>query len=824
MCPAARLVAATETNPTYQELRAARPKGDAVAVQNLTIERDVYKFHFDSGSFQFVTLADGRAAGAVFVGDGGYELKPAIEAERRQLALETGEKGLEVLSDRFDSAVLLFTDGTAAEIKQKSSAAAASPRFAEVFDAFFKKQRKDIKSNLQLRLLQDLLATPAPTGGVFMAYIPGKKYPAGLALLDPLGLDWFAPILAGGEEVGFYAISESETGLWYLAHRKGAASPPPARAARALHYAVETTIKANAEIQGTTVVFVRPPAAGERVLRLNLLGKLRLGEAGTSDSEAGPWKAAAVIQEAVEEDSDAAVVLAAPPTPGKSFFLRLVYEGKDVLHDSGDGNFIVGARESWYPNLGVFTELSPFDLTYRCPKTYDVVSVGKRTDNRVAGDTRVSVWKVERPIRVAGFNYGKFKKIERDDKDSQAHIEVYTNTGTPDIIGTLNAILARRQRRRSSAVDPNAAGIVSGISTEDIGVSFDSIHAAGLSAVHVDVDTLADSAMADAINTARIGNLYFGPLPDGHVAITQQTQFFFGQSWPSLIYLPYIAAFDVTTRRELGLKDIDDFVEEVGPHEFAHQWWGHLVGWQSYRDQWLSEGFAEFSAALWLQRTAGAKRFVDFWEKTRKWILARPQQSALFNCEAGPITQGIRLSTKRSPYAYQAMVYGKGAYVLHMLRQMMREHTADPDARFIALMKDFASSYAGANPSTHDFQKVVERHMTPAMNVKGDGKMDWFFRQWVDGTEIPRYRTKLDVAPVSKDQYKISGSVAQEGVSADFWSLAQVYVEFPKGEVAHLGTLSLVGTATTPVDVTVKLSKAPKRIVLNALHDVLSLD
>jgi hypothetical protein len=815
--------AALEANPTYTELRAARPKGEAVSVQGLTLERDAFRFQFESGSFQFLTLSDGRAVAAVFAGDGRMELNPATATERRQLALVTGEKGLEVLSDRFDSAILLFTDGTAAQIRQKAAPTAASPRAPEIYEAFLRKQRKELKANLQLRLLRDLLAPAGSTEGVFMVYAPGKKYPAGLAVLDPAGLDWLAPgLLVGGEEVAYDAIGEPETGLWYLCHRKDegrvAASHAPGRHARALHYGIETTIKANAEIRGTTVVQVRPLSSGERVVGLNLLGKLRLIEAGWAESDAGPWQPVEVIQEASEEDADAAVVLPRPLTSGQSFYLRLAYEGKDVLHSAGDGNFIVDARESWYPNLGTFSELASFDLTYRCPKAYEVVSVGHRTENRVEGDARVSVWKAERPIRVAGFNYGKFKRREQTDKESGFQVEAYTNTGTPDVINEINSYLRGRE---GGAHEIGSNPVLPG----DLDSPFyNPAPGAGLHSVQVDVDTLADSAIADGINTARICSVYYGPLPEKRVAITEQSQPFFGQSWPALIYLPFIAALDGTTRRELGLKNAADFVEQVGPHEFAHQWWGHLVGWASYRDQWLSEGFAEFSAALWLQRTGGGKKFNDYWEKERKWILGKPQQSAVFNCEAGPITQGIRLATRRSPSAYQAMIYDKGAYVLHMLRMMMRERGADADAKFMALMKDFATTYAGANPSTSDFQKVVERHMTPAMNVTGDGKMDWFFRQWVYGLEIPRFRQKLDVAPVSGDQYKIVGSVSQEAVSPDFWTLIQVYVEFPKGEIAHLGTLSLKGNTTTPVDVTVKLPKAPRRVVLNAFHDVLTLD
>ncbi|MGH9317400.1 MAG: M1 family aminopeptidase, partial [Thermoanaerobaculia bacterium] len=250
-----------------------------------------------------------------------------------------------------------------------------------------------------------------------------------------------------------------------------------------------------------------------------------------------------------------------------------------------------------------------------------------------------------------------------------------------------------------------------------------------------------------------------------------------------------------------------------------------LVGSQSYRDQWLEEGLAEFSAALVLQAAGGAKKFNDFWEKARKWIVAKPIGASIANDEAGPITQGYRLSTSKNLRAYQAMTYSKGAYVMHMLRTLMRDPAnPKPDEKFIAMMHDFVASYAGKNPSTRDFQTVVERHMTPAMNAAGDGKMDWFFKQWVYGTEIPRYRQKLDISKQGAGQYRITGNVSQEGVSNDFRAQAYVYAEFSKGEIGRLGVLSLVGNATTPLDVTLRLPKEPKHLLLNAYHDVLSRD
>jgi aminopeptidase N len=291
-----------------------------------------------------------------------------------------------------------------------------------------------------------------------------------------------------------------------------------------------------------------------------------------------------------------------------------------------------------------------------------------------------------------------------------------------------------------------------------------------------------------------------------------------------LIYLPYIAAFDGTIRHELGLHDAADFVDSVGPHEFAHQWWGHRVGWASYRDQWLSEGFAEFTAALVAQFTGGVGKANSFWEKARRWILWKPRYAGVSNDEAGPITDGLRLSTWRNRAAAQAMIYSKGAYVLHMLRMMLRNpESDDPDGRFIALMKDFVQASADRNPSTRDFQRAVERHMTPELDAAGDGKMDWFFGQWVEGTEIPRFVANLNVEPAGGDRYRITGSVSQSEVSPDFRSIVPIYV-LTKGEARRVGRVRIEGSATVPVEIETSLPRPPERATVNALHDVLYRD
>jgi len=770
-----------DADPTYTALRAARPAGPAVAVQDLKLERDVFRFEFVRGTFQFLEPVSGRVTGAVFVGEGTWQLTPNGEGARRHLALLQNDPKLEVLTDRFESLVLLFTDGTEAEIRKPGSDAPADGHAASIWDSFRKRQRKDLETNLQLRILADVLGGSEPSSGVFIALVDGKKLPPAAVVVDPSGLRWISDVsMAGDAGALLYVVHEREGGSWYLERRGNGAAPPATPPARATHYAIETTIRKNERLQGETTITLEMLRDGVRVLPLALLGQLRIREAEVSGGGDTPWKAVAVIQEDKDEDSDAAVVLPARLSRGETIRLRLDYEGSEVLYDAGDGNFAVGARTSWYPNLGVFEDPATYDMIFRIPKSYEIVSVGSLVDNRVENDERISTWKAEQPIRVAGFNYGKFKRLEQTDPDSGLHIQVFTNPGMPDALQGLSGVRPEK---------------------------------------------LADSAMADGINTARVGSVYFGSLPFGHVAITQQSQFFFGQSWPSLIFLPYISFLDSYNRFRIGLQSTQGFVDIVGPHEFAHQWWGHLVGWNSYRDQWLSEGLAEFTAGLVLEYTSPRSRVDEFWDKAARNVFDKPAHAYVANDRAGPISDGWRLSTWRNPAAGQAMIYDKGAWVVQMLRTLMRDPNAKPpDGRFIATMKDFASTYAGKNPTTRDFQTVVERHMTPAMDLEKNGKMDWFFRQWIDGTEIPKCSADIAVQDLGGGQYKLVGSARQEGVSDDFLGFVPLYLEFEKGTFARLGLVSFRGTATVPIDTTVPLPKKPRRVVANALNDVLTRD
>jgi aminopeptidase N len=320
----------------------------------------------------------------------------------------------------------------------------------------------------------------------------------------------------------------------------------------------------------------------------------------------------------------------------------------------------------------------------------------------------------------------------------------------------------------------------------------------------------------------QICSFYFGRSPYDDIYITEQPDFFFGQSWPNLVYLP-ISAYTDSTQRWLLFGNINNkftgFVQEVTPHEVSHQWWGHAVGWASYHDQWLSEGFAEFSAGLFLEKAVGKdwqKDYIAFWNHLRQRILEKNNYGVAPN-DAGPLWLGLRLIAPRTASAYQDVTYAKGAYVLQMLRSMMYS-PQDQDKAFIEMMHDFVASHRDKAASTESFKEIAEKHITKSMDFQRNGRLDWFFNEWVYGTQVPRYHFEYQLAPGDGGQVKLHMTITQSDVDDQFAMLVPVFADFGKGMV-RLGQIGVVGNTTRSLDAL--LPSQPKKVALNAYKDIL---
>ena len=152
-------------------------------------------------------------------------------------------------------------------------------------------------------------------------------------------------------------------------------------------------------------------------------------------------------------------------------------------------------------------------------------------------------------------------------------------------------------------------------------------------------------------------------------------------------------------------------------HEIAHQWWGQGVGWKNYHEQWLSEGFAQYFAALYAEHERGPEAFAAVLKQMRKWAIELSPQ--------GPVYLGYRLGHIRGEgRTFRAVVYNKGAMVLHMLRRLVG------DEPFFAGLRDFYATWRYRKAGTDDFRVAME---------KAAGRpLERFFDRWVFGSAIPQ--------------------------------------------------------------------------------------
>jgi hypothetical protein len=223
---------------------------------------------------------------------------------------------------------------------------------------------------------------------------------------------------------------------------------------------------------------------------------------------------------------------------------------------------------------------------------------------------------------------------------------------------------------------------------------------------------------------------------------------------------------------------------------------GHKLVTASYHDQWLVEGLSRYVA---LMSTEAA----DSGAQLRKALGDAREDIKVFD-SAGPISIGQRLAATISPNAYRA-VYGKGLWVIHMLRMMLRQDGPSPDAKFLALLKELAEMYDGRAVSTWDFKRLAEKH--------AEKELDWFFDQWVFATGIPTYSAEYKMEP-AENGFTIEGTISQTGVPDGFAMPLPVYAD---GEF-----LGRVQTGDSEGQFKFRLSKKPERFLIDPEMTVLT--
>ena len=768
--------ATPSVHPSYKELRSLSVGTEAYDVNNLALARDAATFTL-TGTLHLLPAVEGKVTGAVFVGRGTMAYTPPTPAERSMLAnLTRGE----AFNETFDKAVFRFTDDTAEKIraaatgKGTGNASQAQSALKDTNDAL----RLRLRDNLHARILNDVLSSSP--GGLFHAYISGKKYSGKLVyMVDPHGAGFVAP-----EEIQLLSWADNKEGI-FAAHHYSEVYRTPARPATTAggwidieHQALDTSIDQTGELSGRATTTFAAQFDGLRAVPLSLFSTLRVSSV---TDQAGA--ALAFIQESKEEDADFWIVLPAPLKKGQKFTVITTYKGKDAVSAEGQDNFFPVARANWYPNNTGIKDYATYDMTFAVHKRMKLVATGEFVDEKVEDDKYVSRWESKAPLSVAGFTLGLFKRDE-------------AKLGDSTIVALANVMPSNMINQISRALPLGS------------------------------YDTASSNKMAlnEAQFSLQLFNDYFGPLTLKRIHITQQTACNFGQAWPGVLYIPTCYYWSPTLRNQLGLQQgtSSGYWESVASHEVAHLWWGHAVGWNSYRDQWMSEGFAHLSASLFLQAAypKEPQKYRSFWKRMQDDITMKNEHGFRPN-DVGPLTMGYRLDSGRTGAIATSLIYPKGAYVLHMLRMMMW-HRETGDAKFKAMLRDFIATHRNRPVTTEDFKAAVEKHMLPEMNLDGDGTMNWFFRQFVYGTELPRYTLQQSISSKA-GQNVISMKLTQSNVSDGFKMQVPLYVELQDGRMLRIGSAGMIGSSSIEQEIPIGQIQA-KRLLVNYYYDVLTLE
>jgi Peptidase family M1 domain len=807
-------------------------------VRDASINRPNLHLDLDDGTLAFTEDICGQITGAFFEGEGEIRLRPPNRVERGSLALFTGGA---ILEEQFTSGYLRFNDDTAAVLQRYSTPVPESAEFVKEWD--------DTSHTLAefdaLRLLLDFSHfLPAESGRepalslskgrpplrepdakfppLLHAHLMGKKLGGFEVFWDAAGAE---PLWAGQPRMKDGSLFFDIWTSFAPAGTGSAAAAPPVPDASITGFRIRASVQPPTMLRASAEVNVRVRSGGERTLLFELSRYLKM------DSVEADGRPVDFIQNPAIEGSQrqrkgndlAAVVFPAPLMPGQELKLRFSYAG-EVLSEAGNGLLYVGERGTWYPNFG----LSPsrFEMEFHYPANWTLVATGKQisragadeaeTNEQAAGE-KVSRWTSERPIPVAGFNLGKYVRAEA--KAGNVLVDAYGTKGVEKTFPKAPAEIVEQ---------PTFPGIPSPRSRSMAPI----VVTPPPPSPARDAQAVADKA-AKAIGSF---SQWFGPYPYGSLALTQMPGNL-SQGWPGLVFLSSFAFLSPQEQTDLRLDPLTRALDnQVLVHETAHQWWGDLVLWKSYRDQWIAEGLANYAALLMLEQQNPAQ-FRQVLEKYRRDLLSTNKDGERLR-DAGPVTLGQRLESSHFPGGYEAVSYERGTWLFHMLRSMFRDATlhdseatsrsrkgranpgANSDEPFFRALRKIRERYAGKSISTQELMQVFEEELPRPLWYEKRPKLDWFLEGWIDGTAIPELEAREIRITEKTGVTTVTGVIVQKDVPDDLVTAVPVYATTTGNALVFLGEVLADGAETgfrliAPSNVR-KIVLDPKQTILTA--------
>lgn len=720
-------------------------------VRDLLLEREDVKFYFTDGLLIFAEPIDGRDIGAFFIAQEGTDSAeilaiPPTAQERYSMASFTGDG---ILNRPFNHVLLLFTDDTADVLRaglETSSLDGADPNQGAALSRRWSPVFHNLLANASVRIATDLL-TDMPKSDGFVAAAISSGATRFDVIIDPRG---------EGDHISIGQTVRKDNALYQEVWSRFPARTfrdgkrqPIGFGGRIEAYDLDVSLDDNLSVTVLAAAKLTVTAPGRRAFPFDLSRRLEVTEI-TVDGAPAEFlhQAQETALPSDAEYSTALLLLPEAPAPGTTLTVGFRYRGRVVEHTEND-IYLVGSRTNWYPRAQF--EPSHYRMTFRYPASLDLRATGLLRQTTEEGQRRTSVYETERPIQLAGFNLGQYKSEIRE--VGGYRLEILANREIESrfrpqerIIATPPAPTPRRGPADRAAqnllrlpAEPGPGPV------EPIG-------------------KIADTVTASFEYFLR----HFGPPVSRNISVTPIPNGY-GQGFPGLVYAPTLSYLDPARPplADLSTQQRSFYKEALFPHEISHQWWGNRVTVGEPSDAWLVEALATYSALLYLEEQSGPgtiERLLGYYLND-----LRGENGDGASVEsAGPVVLGERLRSSRFPTAMAAIVYGKGAWILHMIRAAM-----GPDS-FAKLLSALPADFDHRNISTEAFREAAAAYL-PAGSA--DPEFKEFFDQWVYGTGLPRLRMSW-----SQQQGRVNGTIEQRGVP-DYFA-APVTLEFKTaGEV-----------------------------------------
>jgi hypothetical protein len=793
-------------------------------LRDASIDRPTFQITLNDGTIAFTEDVAGRVTGAFFEGDGEILLSPPNRYERASMALFTGEA---ILEERFVTAYLRFDDDTFAQFQPSLSPAA----YAESFLSQWNETARTLAESDALRLLMTFsrflplagqppqdAATPEDKDRFLHAHLQGLR----LGTFD-LYFDAATPeqIWAGQlktvDGASYYDVwtsfssAAANQGAEAVNATVGEGGKPDSIAIS--HYKIRSEIKPPTQIEAEALLQMEVRQGGQRAVLFELSRALQIRrvEADGHPVEFIHNPTIEGTQLARHGNDLVAVVFPEALRTGQRLELRFVYDG-EVLSEAGAGLLYVGARGTWYPNRGL--AMANFELEFRYPVGWTLVATGKRTDAKIASDRgagaaplggeQVSRWVSERPIPLAGFDLGKYERVVTHAGD--VTVETYATSGMergfpkPPLENVIPHPLMRGIPRQPpfSAMPPPPSPARN-----------------------------AQMVAAASAHAIEFFSRRYGPFPYADLKLAQMPGEL-SQGWPGLIFLSSKSFLTGDEKSQLHMTAVEKtLVSQIIAHETAHQWWGDLVMWSGYRDQWLVEALANYSSMMVLEAENPAQ-FRAAMEKYRDDLL-QENKAGVRLMEDGPVTLGARLSCSQFPSGYEVISYGRGTWLFHMLRSMMSDaertnrgrddgRAGQSDEPFVRVLRRIRQRYEGKSITTRELLQAFEEELPTSLWYEHHKSLDWFYDGWVNGTAIPHFElhgVKYSDKPGSTT---INGIILQKDAADNLVTSVPLYTSVA-GKMVLLGQVFADG-AETPFHLTAPFGA--RKVVVDPDHTLLS--